>query len=219
MTPFVNLITIIAPPCFLLFFPKEGNDDNVIDGSSSKMSRDIYAPPPSFHKLCRGGTTQHDRHFHHSENSSTSHLIYGDIRGGDESLNGVKGALSSSMFSPQYPVPTGVGESAHNWNVGRAHLSVPSGDETGMFGIIPLLDSTHTNTNFNSANSRGHGKTETRRGDSTRTPGIRSSTGRLSGGVNRESQASRSSLARGKEPALHSHGGLTMATFLKLVRR
>lgn len=211
MFPWILKHTIIAPP-FVSFSPKVGKH-NTKDDRRSRMSSDVSASSSSSHqsyKLCRGGTKETIRRRHHSENSSTLHLTYGDTKVGEESLNGLQGPISGSMVSPQCPVPTGVGESDHNWRVGRAHLSVSPGANTGVsrMDVLPT-----------GANGRGKGRTKTRRGDSTRAPGIRGDDSRLDIGVDGKGRASSGSLAGGKEPPIRGLRGLTTATLLKLVRR
>lgn len=177
------------------------------------MSSDVSASSSSSHqsyKLYRGGTIETVRHRHYGEKPSTSHLIYGDIRGGEESLNGA---------SPQCPIFTGVGESDHSLSVGRAHPTVPPGADTGMSGMDVLPDQKRTRSNLTGANGRGEGRTKTSRRDNTRAPGICSNVSRLDVDVDGNGRSSSGRLAGGKEPPIQGLGGLTMATLLKLVRR
>lgn len=218
-SPLVPKSTIISPlSCYFLVFSKggQGEVDHVKIRHWHQMTSDVSASPLPFHqpyKLRRGGIAEIARH-HHGENPSTSHHIttsyqnplYRDLPGGKEPSNGgIEVAHSGSKVSSQHPTNTGRGEATQRWSFGRARRSVPPGAGMDMSGMILLPDPKRNSSNFTSSKKR--------RGDRTRAPG-----GRLGAGEDREGQASSGSLDGGKEPPIRGHGGLTTATFLKLVR-
>lgn len=188
-----------------MYNTKEDRRSRISSGVSASSSSSQHS-----YQSSREGTTETIRHNHHSENSSTLHLTYGDTKSDEESLNGVQGPISDSNVSPQCPVPTRVEEYDHNWRVGRAHLSVSPGTYTGMPRVVVLPTG---------ANGRGKRRTKTKRRGSTRAIGTRGDGSRLDIGTHGKGRASSGSLAGRKEPPVRGLRCLTTATLLKLVRR